>query len=173
MGIASRIAAATEKLSGDYPTGGIQYNLGKLEDAAESGGGGSFGALTQLPMAVNSIPVVNGTLDYSRTEAIKMLSGNTVIAESMWNESEGYYNSFNGLDMVAAGTSFVMYVESSEYSNANVYLVTLDSNYEKVTEVELLQHVNAVSDKNGVTFTIPVPECSENQMVVFFMDDGR
>lgn len=59
MGIASRIAAVTENLGGDYPTGGIQHNLGKLEQAAQGGGGVLLGGFCTLKLTGSSMSVVN------------------------------------------------------------------------------------------------------------------
>jgi hypothetical protein len=166
MGIASRIAAATEKLSGNYPTGGIQYNLGKLEDAAESVGGG-IGEPMLAKFAATK-PIVNTTTQLDELQIEDVTFGGHQVFDA-----DGY-NSF-----VAAGLTVQAYggaaasLSATLESGAAVLTIYQDDRREYTSKIEpvdvsLTTQIvdNPYDDGLGVLISFVMPDIDlENDQV--------
>lgn len=153
MGIASRIAAATEKLSGNYPTGGIQYNLGKLEEAAQGGGGG-IGALVPFSLYQGK-PVVGGGIP-ARTENITIvqlsIGGSDVLGAINPLEFAPYIGAAAG---VTIGTYVGDAVTSLDGFSGGLAIVTGDRQIESITDLVSDFHFELI-DHDGEKYPIAV-----------------
>lgn len=158
MGIASRIASVTENLGGDYPTGGIQYNLGKLEEAAQGGGGGGIGGLVPFSLYQGKPEVGGGIPTRTENIAIYQLSigGYDVFGAINTIEFAPYVGAAAG---VTIGTSVGEAVTSLDGFSGGLAIVTGDRQIESITDLVSDFNFELIDDDGKkypiAVFTIP------------------